>query len=301
MSLAFTEKHDAAQETPPGWGAMRYALAARLDALGMPPDFVTEEAQAAILEESGGRERRLHMLLATAMFLAETEHASQIDLALAERAASLQPAEPPAPSADLWPAVRRNDYSPLRIMGVPLAAMALAGAVFVVWPRSMPAPAPAATTTASSEPATKTPTLAAPPPATASATPEPARHLILSPPPQFLDSEASSAAAFPAVAHLAPRPTRVLLHFFIFSPGSAPRARFIEQHLRAAGYEVRMLPELTRPPRRGAMVRFFHAPDRDIASLLENATELLATEPTLLPATRHRHVPPPGTIELFIP
>jgi hypothetical protein len=301
MSLGtLTAQRDTAQKTPPGLAAMRHAFTTRLDALGMPADFVAPDAQAAILEQCGSSKRRLHMLLATAVFLAETEHASHIDLALAQRAASLQPPEQP-PTPDFWPVIRRKDYSSLRIIAVPIAAMALAGAFFTMWPRSMPASAPVATAAASSASTTKVASVSTPPPAAISASAEPAQHLTLSPPPQFLDSEAPSPAAYAPIGHLVPHPTCVLLHFFVFSPGSAPRARFLEQHLRAAGYEVRMLPELTRPPRRGAMVRFFHAPDRPIACLVENATVLLATEPTLLPATHHRHVPPAGTIELFIP
>jgi hypothetical protein len=91
-----------------------------------------------------------------------------------------------------------------------------------------------------------------------------------------------------------------LVRFFLASPGAAPRARFVEQRLSAAGFIVHMIPDTRLPPPRAAAVVYFHAEDAAIAQRAEAAAVLLETRPVLVRTVSPRR-PVRGTIEFLLP
>ena len=103
--------------------AAKAVIAARLRALGHPPDLLDHQAVTALVEHAGGSGVRLRAALASALFLASTEDASRIGRALVNRALQESGDIPPAPQASV--------SRPAHRWLLPGAA-AVAGAVFVL-------------------------------------------------------------------------------------------------------------------------------------------------------------------------
>jgi hypothetical protein len=304
-------------------------VAAQMAALDPDADLLTPEARQWLLAQARGSAERLRILMATAMFLAETEHAPSIDLDLAQRAGALQPDE--SPEASVTP----PHAMPQRLKwGLALAAwtvlcvasgMALDAAIRVPYVKPA-APAPDIAFLASTPIALPTApaglpaaggTVASHGPAAASSTDQPPAPLAAPPTPviprhqattndavatQKLDAAIASLGA-PAAPPVAPPPRPVpvvMVRFFLASPGAAPRARFIEQRLAEAGFITRMVPDTRVPPPRTASVVYFHAEDAATAQRAEATAVLLATRPVFARNTPQRR-PVRGTIELMLP
>jgi hypothetical protein len=319
----------------------RGALAAQLATFGSGEKHLTQEARDTLLTQARGNPEKLRLLVATAMFLAETEDSHQIDADLARRAATLQPAKRNVPVARKQKAEKRHPFLWATAIMLWTVGSGLLGAVIeanvsrlpqasgqTVQPpqatqapaspqpqnlassQSTPPPAPAQAAaqhlpqpapptapppTASTQPATAAPSPAAPatPPATAASQPAAAPATPApQPPPQAQEATQIRPAPPPAVPV-------VQIHFFLASPESAPRARFVEQRLAAAGFIVRALPENRLPPRSAEIV-YFRPQDEALARQAETASLILTARPVL--ARWHgRRLPPPGTIELLLP
>jgi hypothetical protein len=114
-------EHDAKTAHGTARRAIRLAQAVRIDDLGHLPDWVTPDARGAIVGLSLGGKQRLLMVLATALFLAEREHRPRVDLALVQRAASLQ-----AAAEQGLPAVQTGVLAGRRLwfLALPLAVIA---------------------------------------------------------------------------------------------------------------------------------------------------------------------------------
>ena len=270
-------------------------VAAQMAALDPDADLLTPEARQWLMAQARGSAERLRILMATAMFLAETEHAPHIDLNLAQRAGALQPDDPPETS------VRPPYASPQRLKwGLALAAwtalsvasgMALDAALRA--PHSQfPAPAPDTMVLASTSIAVPTVPAALPATGTPATSPGPA-----APPP--MGQVDAHAPAAPVAPPRSPVPV-VTVRFFLASPGAAPRARFIEQRLAEAGFITRMVPDTRVPPPRAAAVVYFHREDEVIAQRAERTALLLATRPVFAHAASQRR-PVRGTIEFMLP
>jgi hypothetical protein len=82
---------------------------------------------------------------------------------------------------------------------------------------------------------------------------------------------------------------------------SPPHARFIQQRLMQAGFIVDSTPEFGRRHGREAALRFYYEQDRGIAYRVAGQADLPVSRCRLMPPSRNRRVPPPGTIELYLP
>jgi hypothetical protein len=305
---------------------IRFAAASALRAgdaqfAGLDAEQLTPAARQSLLAQAHGSAERLRILLATAMFLAETEHAPCIDLELAQRAGALQPAEAVEAPAPL--PVRMSQ----RQLGLILAAWTILSvgsgvlldeAIRAPQPARPDVNAPAASAPPPGPPAphatapVSQPEAAqsAPGPAALPATTAPAAQPQNQAPPAVTavqipaPAPAAAPAPTPAIAPPAvppPSPVRVVLvRFFLASPGAAPRARFVEQRLSAAGFIVHMIPDTRLPPPRAAAVVYFHAEDAAIAQRAEAAAVLLETRPVLVRTVSPRR-PVRGTIEFLLP
>jgi hypothetical protein len=294
--------------------ATRAAPAAAPDAPAEETIGLSPEARQFLLARAGGDAARLRMLMRTAMFLAETENAPEIDIDLARRAAALQPAHQPAAlRAPAWATKRR-----LRLAGALAvwSALCLAGGMALergmlapgagqeaapgaTAPGSAPAPA-AANATGKVQPPGGAASAAAQPPASPAPVPAAAPRVSQAAPQPRPDA-ATPPQAPPATAVRPPASVPlVLLRFYLASPGAAPRARFIEQRLQAAGFIVRTVPDARLPPPRGAAVVFFHPQDAALARRAEAASALLTARPLLVRTSPARR-PPQGMIEFLLP
>lgn len=305
----------------------RRSLAAQLAVMDANPDWMTPDAREALLTEAKGSSERLRILLATTLFLAETEDAPRIDLELAQRAGALQPQREEIavlshkPRRSWQPALRGlgavalclcsglagmaldQRLHPLsRVAGVPATSAPAGGALACAPGATAAVPAPHTATalpTAAAQTTSVAGAPAAPPVQTAPAAAAPP---AIAAPPQAVGPSVTAPPDSPQ-APPAPAPAAIpvaQVRFFLSSPGSAPKARFVEQRLAASGFIVRTVPDLgLRGPRHAAVV-YFYAGDRDIARRAEAASLLISSKP-ILAAARGRRAPPRGTIELLLP
>jgi hypothetical protein len=280
--------------------AVQLARAARLDEFGQLPDWVTPDAHDAILLHAEGGRNRLHLLLATALLLAEKENRDNIDLALVQRAASLQSQVEPVhvaavPAAGVrhhpvWllavsfsiacailavslgirlavnthvaaPTVRTHPVPPAQKPPGPVAALAV---------RQLPVPAPV-------------PVLAPAPVPRAAATPPSTQ-------PPIQQAGQTAAPWQPSE----PSPIVVVRA----SAAAQPRVQQLQALLASKGWQVATEPN--RRSKRGVWAHYFYVEDRDAA----NRVVAAALPPGVIPSlvlTRHGHAaPPPGTIEVHI-
>jgi len=274
---------------------VQLARAARLDEFDQLPDWVTPEAYGAILAHTQGGRNRLHLLLATALLIAEKENRDNIDLALVQRAVSLQPqVEPVHVLAVPATGVRHHPIWLLAAsfaiacallatyFGFRLAVHTKAAAPAVHVQAMRPAPKPARPVAAPVVPARSVPAPVAigasgilPHPAAPPATPHPAR---------------TAAAWQPA------EPSPAVL--ISASAAAQQRAQQLQALLAAQGWQATAAPH--KRFRRGTWAHYFYAEDRDAANRVARAALPSGVVPSLVPA-RHGHAaPPPGTIEIHI-
>ncbi len=127
----------------------RACIADRLHTLGHPADLLTDDAVDEVAAYASGSMARLRTALASALFLAATEHAPRIDRSHVSRAIASLPqdaapsAEPPAPIVS--PRFRFNRPLPLIASGSAAAALLV---VLLLASRPMHGPTPPATTPA---------------------------------------------------------------------------------------------------------------------------------------------------------
>ncbi|HTZ72151.1 MAG TPA: hypothetical protein VMB71_15955 [Acetobacteraceae bacterium] len=268
---------------------VRRALSVHIDDLAHLPDWVTPDARGAVIAEAKGGRQKLHMLLATALFLAEREHRPRVDLALLQRAASLQGApEPTAPQA----ARRAPRLLIPAIAG--LSLVAVLATVFLMPPPSAKAPVIAPPVRA----AIVVPTIVV---TIDEAFLQPVAPVVQVPamltPPAPAVSVVATANALPAAP---PVPT-LRLSFPSDSPDAATQARAARSALQAAGFLVNFSPDRSDSPPTAAVLRYYYAADKAAADRVAQTTGLQFTTPELVPVADRRSPPAPGTIELYLP
>jgi hypothetical protein len=277
---------------------------------------LTPDGHQALAEAAHGDTRRMNMLLTTASFLAETEHAPAIDGDLMRRAAELQPRTTTIQAADSgrWLGSRRPRRTGLLPMLAGVAVLAACIVLLLVTRHGGPAqpmPMPAASHVVGVASAS-VPRETVPVPMTTLA--QAAAPVAAEAVPASAAATKAAAAALPAEDTLLPaapgmvappiaRRTanpHVIVKFFMRSPGSPPRARFIEEHLLASWFVVHMIPDVGDAPPRAAAVLYFHREDAAAAAQVKEAATLL-TAPPILVGNGRRRWPPRGTIELILP
>ncbi len=326
MSGLIADRDGPADLTP----TMRRALTARIDDLAKKPDLITPDARGALMTYAHGGRQRLHMLVATALFLAEKEQRPRVDLTLVQRAAALQGSELPelperhvVAGPSFWEtrgpalaagvllgvmavlAVQRALFPPAK----PVAPVAQASIAPVVAPPAAPMPAMHATAPAPAQPAapahavqTENAVHAAAKPANAvipappilpalTAVAPPAPAPVL--PPPFVGQSKTAAAWRPAE----PAPNLVL-RFSADTNDSLAGA--VSATLERAGFTVTQMPQ-TMPAGAQASLHYFYADDAKAAERVRSALYLGYTKPVFVYAGRQKPPPAPGTIELFLP
>jgi hypothetical protein len=251
-------------------------------ALGQAPNAVTPDARRALLAQAKRGEQHLRMLLATLSFLAETEHVPRIDLALVERAASLQPvqvADGPDRSA------------PTRGMAVAVVLGVTAGTALVL-----------AGFHASRQPANQqADAVISPPHMTTPATAPVIATIVPGPAVKHDQMQAQSQATLVPTPRPAPRHAVLHLRFYMADPASPPYARFVAQRLQRIGFSVDAKADFTDWPPRMPSVHYFYEQDRALATCVAAAADLSPARITRLAGGRRWRNHPPGTIELYLP
>jgi hypothetical protein len=286
---------------------------------------LTPDGHQALAEAAHGDTRRMNMLLTTASFLAETEHAPAIDGDLMRRAAELQPRTTTIQAADSgrWLGSRRPRRTGLLPMLAGMAVLAACVVLLLVTrhggpaqPMPMPAashvegvasasapretvPVPMTTLVKGAAPVAAQAAPASAAAAKAAAAALPPEDTLLPALPPAVAVVAAPGMVAPPIARRTANP-HVIVKFFMRSPGSPPRARFIQQRLLASWFVVHMIPDVGDAPPRAAAVLYFHREDAAAAAQVKEAATLLTAPPILVGNGRLRW-PPRGTIELILP
>jgi hypothetical protein len=302
---------DLVFQTRPVPGAIGKLAALRTliaDRLGLPdtPGAISEAACAALLTYADGDERLLGMLLATLFFVAETDDLDRVDLPQVEQAIALQPASRALVTLDVRaaphaaPAPRSPHVCTIFAGGA--ASFMLGAVAYLVAQTSLVQPPKTYTAphSAASRPAAAPPAVTTAPPRASSAVPNEAA-------PRMSPAQAAQATPGARLAPLVTLPAstiRPILHlrFFMASAGAAPRARFIQQRLEAAGFLVVVTPNFWQRPPPIASLWYFYPGDQQIAQRAAHDA-LLLDRPAILASRQglRRARPPPGTLELFVP
>lgn len=307
---------------------------ARLASLGRSPELFRGDAVAALAAESGGNPRRLQALLTSALFLASTDSAPQVEPGYIERAADLEDGlagrERPvrraaaaavpelrkaAPAgATRWSPRQRTVQAAPRPTGVRWgaagAACAAVGLGLMLW---VALPRPVRVEAGPARSALPVPVVPAPAPV---AVVQPAPLPL--PPPPVLARPASAARVVHRQIAAGARPVRgegmepvatpppveaipmqtVVVTYPRTSPAAQAQAGALAQGLRDQGMEVEL-----RPMERalsGPMIRYFYAQDRGSA---EQVGQRLGPRfaAIRLVASSARDLRRPGMVEVAVP
>jgi hypothetical protein len=325
MSGLIADRDGPADLTP----TMRRALTARIDDVAKTPDLITPDARGALMTYAHGGRKRLHMLVATALFLAEKEQRPRVDLTLVQRAAALHGSELPAlperhalAAPSFW-----ESRGPALAAGVLLGVMAVLAVQRALFTPSKPVPVAATVTHAAESPPAPPPKpvvaapAAAPKPVQAAVQPQSAVHAEVKPAKPVI----SAPVAAPAVAVVAPpappavmpppilsqsrtaaawRPTapapNLVLRYSADTNASLAGARAVTATLERSGFTVTQVPQ-SMPGGAQASLHYFYAEDAKTADRVRRALYLGYTKPVFVFVGRHQTPPAPGTIELFLP
>jgi hypothetical protein len=283
-------------------GSARASIAARLAALDRPPDFLTEDAVAALLAHAGGSLPRLRAALASTLFLSATEDAPRADHTHVERAVAALP--PLGPGT----ARRAGVHSVWLLAGAAVVAL-IVGVPIALW-RTEPgaAAAPGAATTAPAQLAPQSQVYALQQPAAVlvvQTPPTALAHLPALRPGRTLTAQTAGAMTVPP-----PRaPPAIVLRYQPADRWAADKLAAASAYLRRAGF-TRIYAFPLRGHATPIGVRYFFPEDQDAARrvlavaagplgerpLMQRRTAMLLVRQ---PASQHAH--PPGTLELILP
>jgi hypothetical protein len=275
--------------------AVQFARAARLDEFDQLPDWVTPDAHGAILAHAQGIKTRLHLLLATALLLAEKENRDCIDLALVQRAASLQTQVEPVHLAALPAAGVR--HHPVWLLAVSFSIACAFLAVCLGLRLAVHNPSTVPSVHLQAAPSASGPTRSV-------TSPEVHRPAVPSPVPVI----APVAMPHPAPPPPAPRPPQWTTNWQPAEPtpivivrateAARPRVQQLQAWIASQGWQAAVEPD--RRPQRGIWVRYYYAEDGDAANRLARAALPSWVVASLVPARHGRAAPPPGTIEVHM-
>ncbi len=281
-------------------------VATRLTALGRSASLLTASATTALATASGGNPQRLQTLLTSALFLASTDSATQVDADYIGRAVGLEndlapeflpPTPAPTPGPMRWlPRTRALPSStPRRAQyRAPATAVAIAvliaggGALSLREPPPAAAPMPESTPSQPDQQATPVIVRSAPEPAPAA------------PPPQIVAATPGPAPPTPPVPSIAaPALPFVVVTYPRASDAAKLHAAELADRLRHSGIDAELV--AVPHPIGASAIGYFFAEDRASAALVANRLDPQFGEGHLLAASPHDPYRRPGTIEIDVP